>query len=431
MCCIWAVAVVSCGMIRVLILLPLLASLGWWLNREHQAGRFQRVDELFLDFLVANARDRFEKPEGLGTTASPVVLVKMRAADKAEYAGWPPRPLDWQMIFKGLQPFNPTVVVVPEPLMWGRPSPEFVQEAAAALLPFPSTVLGVEARLAAEAGAPAFLGGLEEVLPRFQKVHGKLTGVPSLGALIAAPDELLRRRAEIGLVITRAGEDGTWLPYALQEAGTVRPSLLAQAMAYVSGTPYATHRLLLGPGAGAYLKTGAFVPLFHTGEFKVATQTPVLEVDALNLMTVEMADALSPQDKQHLGGGKVIVIGTDDEPAGGLARLHAQALAQILAMPKLKLLPPMAQWAVWAAAALAGCALVFFVPKRKALVRGLLLTFAGLVVCFVAFQASLIWCPPTLPVSLLVAATLFTRLFGRTEEKPKASPEPVAETASS
>lgn len=408
-------------MIRVLILLPLLASLGWWLNREHQAGRFQRVDELFLDFLVANARDRFEKPEVQPAGSASVVFVKMRAADKAEYSGWPPRPLDWQMVLKGLQPFDPALVVIPETLMWGRPSPEFVQEAATALRPFTSTVLGVEAQLAPNADAPAFLGGLQDVLPRFEKVNGERTTVPSLGALIAAPDDLLRRQAEIGIAITRAEPDQTLLPYAVQESGNLRPSLLAQAMTLASGTPYATHRLLLGVGAGAYLANGAFVPLTAGGEFKLDPQTTVPEVDALNLMTVEMAEALSPQDKQNLGGGKIIVIGTDQEPAGGLARVHAQALAQIQAMPRLKLLPPMAQWAVWSAAALAACAFVFWTPKSKALVRGLLLIFASLVVCFVAFQSSLIWCPPTLPVSLLAAATLFARIAGRSE---RTKPEP-------
>jgi hypothetical protein len=55
----------------------MLTSLGWWLDREHQAGRFQRVDELFLDFLVANARDRFEEA-AIPSADKPVVLVKMR-----------------------------------------------------------------------------------------------------------------------------------------------------------------------------------------------------------------------------------------------------------------------------------------------------------------------------------------------------------------
>lgn len=405
-------------MIRVLILLPLLAALGWWLNREQQAGRFQRVDEQFLHFLVATARDRFEKAEAPAGAASQVVLVKMRAADKAEYAGWPPRPLDWQMVLKGLQPYDPAVVVVPETLMWGRPSPEFVREAAVALVPFPSTVLGIEARLAPNADAPPFLGGLEEVLPRFHKdrVHGGMDAVPALGALVAAPDDLLRRQADVGVAIARSEGDETWLPYALQEGGALRPSVLAQALVHVSGTPYATHRLLLGAGAGAYLANGAFVPLSPGGELLVDTQATVAEVDALNLMTVELADALTPQEKQLLGPGKVVVIGTDEGPAGGLARQHAQALTRLLAMPRIHLLPATAEWAVWAVAALAGCALVFFVPKKKALLRGALLTFLGLVICFVAFQSKLIWCPPTLPVALMLAATLFARMAGRNDE---------------
>lgn len=421
-------------MVRILILLPLLAALGWWLNREQQAGRFQRVDEQFLDFLVANARDRFEKAQPASGAASQVVLVKMRAADKAEYAGWPPRPLDWQMVLKGLQPYHPAVVVVPEALMWGRPSPEFVREAAEALVPFPSTVLGIEARLAPNADAPAFLGGLENVLPSFQKdkVHGEMQNVPVLGALITAPDDLLRRQADLGVTIARNEEGEAWLPYALREGAVLRPTVLAQAVAHVSGTPYATHRLLLGPGGGAYLADGGFVPLSSGGEVLVSPQTQVPEVDALNLMTVEMADALTPQAKQLLGPGKVVVIGTDEEPAGGIARQHAQALAKILAMPRLRLLPRAAEWVVWVIAALAGCALVFFVPKHKALLRGGLLIFLGLVVCFVAFQSQLIWCPPTLPVALLMAATLFARVAGKKDEtkslNDESMPKPEALT---
>ncbi|MCF7787727.1 MAG: CHASE2 domain-containing protein [Prosthecobacter sp.] len=400
-------------MIRALILVLLLGSLGWWLDREHQAGRFQRVDELFLDFLVANARDRFTSADDHAVSSSPVVLVKMRLADKAEYAGWPPRPLDWQMVLKGLQAYNPAVVVVPETLFWGRPSPEFVIEAAHALVPFPSTVLGIESQLAANREAPAFLGGLENSLPQFQKVQGDIGSAPPLGALIAAPDDLIRRQAEIGISVPLDAKDVGKLPYAVQESGHLLPTVLAQALARFTQTPYATQRLLLGPGAGAYLSNGAFVPLSAAGEFIINTKQPVHEVDALHLMTSELADALSPQDKANLSGDKVIVIGTDDDAQSGLARLHAQALAQVLALPRLRLLPRWAQWILWGAAGLAGFWLVLFVPRTKSILRGMLCIFAALVACFLAFQSSLIWCPPTIPASLLAASTVFARLAGR------------------
>ncbi|MDB6004555.1 MAG: hypothetical protein JWR15_1542 [Prosthecobacter sp.] len=400
-------------MIRALILALLLASLGWWLDREHHAGRFQRVDELFLDFLVANTRDRFVVANEHAASAAQVVLVKMRVTDKAEYAGWPPRPLDWQMILKSLQTYEPAVVVIPETLFWGKPPPEFVNEAAQALAPFPSTVLGVEAQLAAKRGAPAFMGGLEDALPRFQKVQGEIDSVPPVGALISAPEDVMRRQAELGIAVPPDEKTAGRLTYAVQESGHLLPSVLAQALARFTQTPYAGQRLLLGPGAGAYLSNGAFVPLTAAGEFTVNAKQPVPEVDALNLMTSDLAEALSPQDKGNLAGGNIFVIGTDDAVTGGLARLHAQALVQILALPRLRLLPDWAQWIIWGAAGLVGAWLVFFVPRTKSILRGVLSIFSALVICFLAFQTSLIWCPPTIPAALIAVSALFARIAGR------------------
>lgn len=398
-------------MIRLLVLLALLASFSWWLDREHQAGRFQRVDELFLDFLVANARERFEKPEA-ATVAPSVVWVKMRSADRAEYAGWPPQPLDWQMVLKGLQSFDPAVVVIPETLTWGGPSPEFAREAALALMPFPSTVFGVESQLAASRDTPGFLGGLEDEIPVFQKVQGAIDSVPSLGALIAAPDELMRRQGELGIATTSRAGETLVLPYAVQEGGNLRPTVLAQALARYTRTPYITHRLLLGPGAGAYLSRGLFVPLSASGEFAVDVGRVVPEVDALDLMTGEVVGALSVEDKELLGGGKVVVIGTDDDRVG-LTRVYAQALAQILALPRIKILPAFAQWSAWIIAGLAGTWIVYFVPRKKALIRGTIFIFVALVVCFLAFQSSLIWCPPTIPAALIALSAVFARVAGR------------------
>jgi len=400
-------------MIRLFIWLVLIVSLGWWLDREHRAGRFQRVDEEFLDFLVANARERFEKPDAESTASDPVVFVRMNAADKAEYAAWPPRPLDWQMVLKGLQPFEPDVIVIPEPLNWGRPPPEFTREAAEALVPFPSIVLGLEAQLAAGAGAPAFLGGLEEALPQFEKISGPFDRIPSLAALITAPEEMLRRQAEIGIVILRFDKDRPMLAYATQEDGRLRPSVIAQALARASGTPYAHHRLLLGAGAGAYLADGTFVPLSSSAEVAVQTDREVPVVDALNLMTAELVGALTAEDKRLLSGpGKLLVIGTEGGASGTLARLHAQALSRILSAPRIRLLSLPAQWIVWTIAGVTGCWLVLRVPRRKALLRGIGCIFAGLVVCFLAFQSALIWCPPTLPAAIVAVSAVFSRLAG-------------------
>ena len=410
-------------MIRALIWLTLVIGLGSWMDREHQAGRFQRVDERFLDFLVANARDRFAGAAPDSGAPSPVVFVRMSAADKAEYAGWPPRPLDWQMVLKGLQKFDPALVVIPETLNWGTPSPEFTREAAEALIPFQGVVLGVEAQLAPDAAAPAFLGGLEDALPQFEKVGGPAQPIPALGALITAPDEALRRLAEIGIAIPRRENDPSLLPYTLREQDRLLPAVLAQALTRASGTPYATHRLVLGPGAGAYLANGTFVPLTQAGEFSVDTRQDVPVVDALNLMTAELVGALTDEEKKHLAGpGKILVIGTDGGASGDLARLHAQALSQALSTPRIRVLRMHEQWILWTIAGLAGGWLVFRVPRRKTLFRGLACIFAGLVVCFLAFQSALIWCPPTLPAAIIALSALFARVAGK--EAPLAAATP-------
>ena len=79
--------------------------------------------------------------------------------------------------------------MIPTPLFWGSPSPEFVPAVAAALLPFTSIVLGVETQLAeGELKAPAFMGGLDAKLPRFQRMDGPLDLAPTFSALITAPD---------------------------------------------------------------------------------------------------------------------------------------------------------------------------------------------------------------------------------------------------
>jgi hypothetical protein len=62
---------------------------------------------------------------------------------------------------------------------------------------------------------------------------------------------------------------------------------------------------------------------------------------------------------------------------------------------------------------LAGFWLVLRVPQRKVLLRGIAFIFAGLVICFLAFQSALIWCPPTIPAAMIAASTVFARIAGR------------------
>lgn len=401
-------------LIRILLLLSCLATCGWFVLKEQQAGRLQRVDDLFLDFLVANARQRFANPDP--RAGHDVAFVRLREESAKDYAAWPPPPLDWRTILTSLKPFEPSVIVIASPLAWGRPAPDFIPALADALRPFPSVVLGVEAKMAdRDSDAPAFMGDLKDSIPSFQSVDGDVSLALKLGSLITAPDPALRDQGELGLLSMRQSQDRWLLPYAVREGDTLAPSILAQALARATRSPYAAQRIRLGAGGGAYLENGVFIPLEPSGEMAVDRKFPVPTVDALNLMTGALADGTSDEDKAALGRGKIIVLGFDSDAPGttsAYARPYARALAQALALPRLRKLSLAQQWAVWGAASLAGLWLVLRVRRGRAIITGIGLVFLALALSFVSFQSGLLWCPPTLPVALLLTGALAASVFG-------------------
>jgi hypothetical protein len=415
---------------RIITLLAGLAATGWYVQGQQRAGHLERVDDAFLDFLVANARERLSQPEPASEV--PVAFVQLRREDAGEYAAWPPPPLDWQTILKSLRAYDPEVIVIPTPLTWGRPAPDFVPAVAEALLPFPSAILGIDAELAdAKRDTPAFLGDLGDMLPKFRKVDGDPSSAPRLATLITAPDRILSNQAEVGLSIARPGKSSWLLPYAVREGGNLIPSVLAQTMARHSRTPYSLQRIRLGVGGGAYLSGGLYVPLLPSGEWAVETDHAPPTVNALHLMTGTLADGTDAADRAALGKGKIIVVGLDHETDDGnprLSRLYAQALAQILTLPRLRLLSPISQWLSWFAAGCASLWIVVRVRKSRALIAGLWWIFAALLVSFVLFQSNLMWFPPTMPAALVLTGAVIGALFGRREIESVAKPETPSQT---
>ncbi len=403
-------------MSRLIFLLICLALTGWTLDQQQQSGRFQEVDEGFLDFLVANGRERLTQLRA--DADSQVAFIALNEQDRAEYETWPPSPLDWQTLLNGLRAHEPSVVLIATPLNWGRPSPEFVPAVASALLPYSSVVMGIETTLTSPDApkSPAFLGDLGESLPRFEHVRGEFLALPRLSSLISAPDASLRGLGELGLMATRREENQPLLPYALDEEEGMIASVLAQTLARWSRTPFSRHRLRLGPGAGAYLEGGVFVPLEPTGDFKVNLDRKLPSVNALHLMMGNLADGTTEEDKQSLGQGKIIVIGVDQPSQGDegqLGRLYARALDQIMALPRLQRLTTEQQWIAWGLATLGAAWIVISGRRQQALWKGLGLIFGALILSYLVFESSLIWCPPTIPSALIACGAFFGRLFGQ------------------
>jgi hypothetical protein len=53
---------------------------------------------------------------------------------------------------------------------------------------------------------------------------------------------------------------------------------------------------------------------------------------------------------------------------------------------------------------------------------GIGLIFCALVISFLAFQASLLWCPPTIPAALIAIGAILGMIIGRSAAKVAAAP---------
>ena len=389
-------------MVRVIFLLCMLSGLAWWLHGEQERGRFRRLDEGFLDFLLATAREEM-KPDP--SKLSEVVLVRLREEDKEEYAAWPPLPIDYQMIVKNLAPYEPAVLVMADPLHWPEPKPEFIDSLAQALLPIPRVVLAASVSSEGTADNES-LQTLNERLPSINRSSDAAHAWPDARRVVAMPEPALRQ-ADIGLVVVPASR-----AVAVHVSEKLMPSLELQALSNAGRVPFEKIRVTTGPGAGVHLSDAWFVPTPPNGTW-AATEVPMTKVNALDLMVPEVTGADADLTKA-LGKGKTIILGIDRDSPGSPSKAAqcAATVAAALALPRVNVLPETGQYIAWGIAGSLGLLLLAW-PKHKALTRALLFLFLALTASYLAFQSLQVWCPPAIPSALIAASGVLVRLFGR------------------
>jgi hypothetical protein len=394
-------------MVRFVVLLALLSGLFWWLRGEEQRGRFVQADELFLDMMLANARDRF-LPEGHQDLPQ-VVFLPMKEAERDQYAEWPPAAVDYQMILRGLSGFKPSVVVIVPPLHWPQPDAAMIRSLQAELLKMPSVVL-----TAGNGNSPASdaLPVTQERLGTLYLKEGSLELAPAL-TLTTAPAPDLARAADLAVL---GGSTGPGVPLLYSNGSRLRPSPALLGLMRAVKLPLSSARVVLGPGASLTAGATIYLPLERDGSLNPQTTANLVEQNALDLMTAGMLDGADGGVAERMGQGKVVVLGMDGANEHQ-ARDQASALAHALALPRLKALGSSAQIIIWAVSALLGLSLLF-VSGAKALRRAVLYLLLALVACFLAFQMKSVWFPPAIPALLLLCCGVYCRLFN---PSPKAS----------
>jgi len=400
--------------LRALILACLLGASFFWFQREQVTGRFDEAEAGFLDFLVANARERFEK-EPLPPSEN-VVLVEFREEDKAEFSAWPPAPIDYLMVLKKLATHEPEVIAFAMPLSWQNGQEQFGNELKEALIGFPSTVLG----FSATANPP----GIADPGPGELEIRGLSStsdsAAPSFSLTpLGVPDKALRTQMPLGFLSWILDDEKQQRDLMVARlGGQFIPSLAAQAVGLFGHVPFAEQRLRFGRGAGLYLGTDWFVPLSQDGSAIPKLNESPLAVNALDLMTPDLGDATGGANAIKLGKNKLVILGITPSSWSGQARVAAWALA----LPHLHRAEATADYIMAAVAALLG-----FWQLRQgrlgALVSGFSLLVATMLVCLVSFQSSLTWWSPLAAACLLVTSTAFCFLWpNRKSTSPAVSP---------
>ncbi len=366
--------------------------------------RWNDAEGWFLDFLVANVRDRFEK-EDL-TPAEEVVYVGFNETDKAEFSAWPPAPIDYIMALRKIKPHEPAVIAFGDVLKWDQSGTQFIDELQQSLVGFNQVALA----FAATTGATSESGYVNEdkEVPNIASVEGDISASPKLSRLIF-PDARLSTQMQLGFVATRLDQPGDAPPLLVARADdSLVPSLAAQMIALQSHAPYVSQRLRFGVGAGLYLGGERFVPLSPDGTAQPRLKGDVARVSALDLLTPELGDAASEALAGKLGKNRLVILGTSPSPA----ETHARVAAWALALPRLRLAP---DYVCWLATVIAG--LVVFWQLRfgrwGAAIFGMGAIAVLLGTALAVFQSSLIWWSPLLPGIVLLAGTIFCMAWPR------------------
>lgn len=393
---------------RAITLFILLASALSAFNLAEKKGRLQETKQWFLDFLVANARDKIEIR---GTEEiKNVVLVQFDEKDRNEYSAWPPAPLDYIIAMKRLYPHEPEVLAIVEPLRWDNADTQFVAQLRQTMVSFPSVVLGFD--ISSEGAGMSIENGdfASNEMPVLKCNDDGSKNVLVFTRVTSVPDKGLRLAVQSGftqMAHPAVENNASRVPFVAFDGRHLVPSLAAQAVTLFRHVPYASQRIAFGSGARLSLGDEHMVPLDPTGALILDDKLKVPTVNALDLMSPDIGDADSNRIRNTLGHKMIVVVSMSNR-----GDIQARAIAQALSAPPLQRKPVM--WD-WGAAALA-CLIGFWQLQYRrvgAVALGLLFALSSLIASLLVFQSSLAWWSPLASMVATCTSTLFCLFWSK------------------
>jgi len=375
------------------------------IDREERRDSFADLDRAFLDWLVGNAWSRI--------APSQITFVKVDPTEM-ENDQLDPR-LDWAIVLRSLEPFDPKSVAIVPALSWEGSDPLAEGALNKRVLLMPKMALGATFGPPPAEGSPNLDAS---ALAAVTDVIGDTSKLPVVRHIVGLPDsELLVNGTAAFTQIeleedTSGGPNGIRVPLLAKVGDKVVPSLILQVVMHQEGIPPEALKVVL-EGQRPIIRVGSHtVPVEMDGSFTVYPgmrgSFPALDFSSLALAASpfeEVAEQLRKASQETLESlrSNAVVIGLDSEelrefslPSGdkiSRAELLAMGVATIQTGRHITFWPAVFRYASWGGLALVG--LWLFRGQRSRVILGamaVLLLYAGLNIAI--FQSALTWSPP-------------------------------------
>ncbi len=427
--------------LKAILFLAFAAAAVVLVHREERRDTFDTYNRAFLDWLVGNAWSRIDP--------SQVTLLRVNPAE-LEDDNLDPR-LDWAIILRGLESFDPKSVAIVPALVWDTEDQLAEGALNKRVVLMPRMALGATFGPPGE-GTPNLDASAFSVLTDITGDTGKL---PVVRHVVALPDpELLVNGVAAFTQIeleeeTASGPNGISMPLLAKVGDQVVPSFILQVIMNQEGIAPDNVKVVL-EGQRPIIRLGKHtIPVGPDGQFTVyhgmKGRFPSLEFSALALAASPfeaVAEKLRRASQETLDSlrSNAVVIGFDGEnlreftlPTGEAiprAELLAMGIATIQTGRHITYWPTVFRYASWGL--LAALGLFLFRGGRGRVVMGsvaVLLLYAAL--SMAVFQTSLSWSPPWPALAICAVLLVLGLLLPGPKRKlaPVATPEGEGKTS--
>tara|TARA_R110002096_G_scaffold376724_1_gene570450 strand:- start:4043 stop:5305 length:1263 start_codon:yes stop_codon:yes gene_type:complete len=408
--------------IKVAIFLVLATIAVVLIEREEGRNSLQALNQGYLDWLVGNASGKIEDPA--------VTFLRVDK-DELDEHNLDPR-LDWAIILKGLEEFEPKAVGIVPALDWEGDDVLAKGALKKRVNLMPRMVLG------SILGPAAGEGGEDPAISKFasfQNVSGDQSALPTAKKVIALPDEDLLSNGDPAFTHIDLSEqpesspNGIRVPLLAKLGDKVVPSfVLASILAYEGVT---TDDVQVNLGRNIRIANHYKIPIDKGGYFTVYhgmrgiypninSTSLTLAVSQFEDLTQELRE--SSQATLDTLKTNTIVIGYDQEtehrfelPTGSkisLAELQAMAIATVQSGRHITHWPLVGRILSFIALTAVG-AFMLKGSRFRGIIGGLLALLLYAIISLLTFQTSLSWTPPVAAIAVCIVLTILGVILPR------------------